>query len=281
MLKKYIPFFKAGSMNAMAYKSALLFWFLVTILNVLCIIFLWNAVYSSSTNPVINGFTFKGIIAYFVFVNILSFVNFPGETLWSINQDIQKGTICMAFTKPISYRVKFSFMNLGLVFTPFIILGLPLYIIAYVVFSILGYIPFISIPSMLFSIFMFFILQILGILIADAIDYFFGILCFYTSSGWGLSQLKQVIQAFFGGTLLPLSFFKFGDFDASIIVNYMPFACLIQNPVLALLREYKVWGDYLETIKTLGLAILWLIILECINKILFSHASKKVTVQGG
>ena len=62
-----------------------------------------------------------------------------------------------------------------------------------------------------------------------------------------------------------------GDFDAGIIVNYMPFACLIQNPVLALLREYKVWGDYLETIKSLGLAILWLIILECINKIIFSR----------
>ena len=43
---------------------------------------------------------------------------------------------------------------------------------------------------------------------------------------------------FLGGSLLPLSFFKFGSFNASVIVNYMPFACLIQNPVIALLKEY-------------------------------------------
>ena len=281
MFRRYRPFFKAGAMNSMAYRTSLFIWLFVVMLNAICIIFLWNSVYSCSTNPVINGFTFEGIIAYFVFVNILQFVNFPGETLWDINEDIKKGTICMTFTKPISHRFKYYFMTFGLVSVPFLLIGLPLYIGAYVVFLILGFIKFTSIWGLIFSIVMFFVLQFFGILIADAIDYFFGVLCFYTTSGWGLNQFKNVIQGFLGGSLLPLSFFKFGSFDASVIVNYMPFACLIQNPVIALLKEYNTPADYFDILKLLALAVFWLIVLETINKLLFAHASKKVTVQGG
>ena len=96
-----------------------------------------------------------------------------------------------------------------------------------------------------------------------------------------INQFKNVIQGFLGGSLLPLSFFKFGSFDASVIVNYMPFACLIQNPVIALLKEYNTPADYFDILKLLALAVFWLIVLETINKLLFAHASKKVTVQGG
>lgn len=286
MLKKYFPFFKAGSINALAYKGALIIWLIISFLEVACVIFLWQAVYANAlTLPgqeaIINGFTFKQIIVYFVFVNILTFVSFPGETIWTINEEIKKGTICMAFTKPISYRGKLLATTLGLAFSASLVFGIPMFAIAYTIFACLGMITVYNAWSVIFSILTFFILQILAIILRDAIDYFFGICCFYTTSGWGLNFFENVVINFFGGSLLPLSFFKFGDVDASIVFNYFPFAGMVQNPIMALMGDYSSVGMYLKVIHFIGFSICWIIVLELINYLFFRGASRKVTVQGG
>ena len=163
-IRKYIPFFKAGAISTLAYKAALITWLVISVLEVACVIFLWQAVYANAIVPVgqneaiINGFTFKQIIVYFVFVNILTFVSFPGETIWHINEDIKKGTICMAFTKPISYRGQLLATTLGYAFCSTLIFGLPMFAIAYVVFACLGFITIYSVWSTIFAIICFFIL---------------------------------------------------------------------------------------------------------------------------
>jgi ABC-2 type transport system permease protein len=287
MFKKYKPFFKAGMINALAYRSVLLTWLIVTFFQIACVIFLWIAVYANATiapgqsEAIINGFTLKEIIVYFVFSNILTFTCFPGDTIWNINEDIKKGTIALQFTKPISYRLKLLFTCYGLALLPNLIFGLPLFIISYTLFAIFGFFTATSVWSVLFSVTMFIVLSFLSITLADGIDYFFGVLCFYTTSGWGLNLVKNTVSNLLGGSLLPLAFFKFGDFDASIIFNYLPFAGLVQNPVLALITDYQNVGDYLHVIHTVGLSIVWIIIIELINKLVFAHASTKVTVQGG
>lgn len=285
MFKKYKPFFKAGMINMLAYRAALLTWLIITFFQIACVVFLWVAVYSNAEGgikeAIINGFSLKEIIVYFVFTNILSFTIFPGETLWAINEDIKKGTIALQFTKPISYRVKLLFTTFGLALMPFLIFGLPLFTISYIVFTLCGFITFYSIWSTLFSILMFLVLSVLACIISDGIDYFFGVLCFYTTSGWGLNLVKTTISNFLGGSLLPLSFFKFGDVDISIVMNYLPFAGMIQNPVLCLINTYQTLGDYLHAIHLLGLSLVWVVIIELGNKLLFAHASRKVTVQGG
>ena len=74
--------------------------------------------------------------------------------------------------------------------------------------------------------------------------------------------------------VLPIAFFPniFRE-----IVSYMPFAGLSQNPVLILMMKY----DYLECGKVLLISFGWLILLELLAKLLFNHAIKIVTVQGG
>lgn len=50
-----------------------------------------------------------------------------------------------------------------------------------------------------------------------------------------------------------------------------------QNPVLILMMKY----DYLECAKVILIAFGWLVVLELLGKLLFNHAIKLVTVQGG
>lgn len=277
MLKKYKPFLRASAMGMMTWRFNILVWVIVTVFEVACLIFLWLAVYSSSEggiDAVINGFTYKEMISYVVLTTVFGFVTFNNDTLWYINQDIIKGTIGNYVIKPISYRGKFIASNIGSFLMMAVVFGLPLYAISLGVLIGIGFLPIVSVWDFIAHIGLFLVSSILACLLNDTIAYFFGILCFYTSAAWGLNSLKTTVITFLSGALLPLAFFPpvFKD-----IVSYMPFAGMSQNPVLILLMKY----DYLESLKVILIALAWLVILEVFVKLLFSHAIKKVTVQGG
>ena len=277
MLKKYKPFLRASAMDLMAYKFNILTWVIVTIFEVACLVFLWLAVYSSSERGMdasINGFTYKEMIAYVVLTTVFGFVTFNNDTMWHINQDIIKGTIGNYVIKPISYRGKFVASNLGSFLMMGLLFGLPLYGISLGVLIGIGFLPIVSVWDFIAHIGLFLVSSVLACLLNDTIAYLFGILCFYTSSAWGLNSLKTTIISFLSGALLPLAFFPpiFRD-----IVGYMPFAGMSQNPILILMMKY----DYWQSLKVILISLAWLIILELFVKLLFSHAIKKVTVQGG
>ncbi len=273
-LKKYLPFFKASIMDIMAFRAALITWLIVTAFQVLCTIFLWIAVFKNTPDATINGFTMQNMIVYQVFINIFTFVTFDGTTASTINDEIRNGTIAMSFVKPISYRIRFIFNNLGSFAMLATVFGLPCFIISYLVFYLIGYIVIESIWTLLWQILLFLIAQVLATMLNDTICYIFGILCFYTTAGFGLNQIKTVVISFLSGTFVPLAFFP-GAFKD--IVTYLPFAGMAQNPVMIFLGKY----DFLTSLSTIGLSLGWLLILEGLGALLFAHASKKVTVQGG
>ena len=277
MFKKYKPFLRASAMDMMAWRFNILVWAVVTVFEVACLIFLWLAVYSSSEGGIdasINGFTYKEMISYVVLTTVFGFVTFNNDTLWFINQDIRKGTIGNYVIKPISYRGKFVASNLGAFLMMSTVFGIPLYGASLGVLIGINFLPIISVWDFIAHIGLFLIASVIACLLNDTIAYLFGILCFYTTSAWGLNSLKTTVISFLSGTLLPLAFFPpiFKD-----IVSYMPFAGMSQNPILILMMKY----DYLESFKVIGISLAWLVILELFVKLLFSHAIKKVTVQGG
>ena len=277
MFKKYKPFLRASAMDMMAWRFNILVWVVVTVFEVACLIFLWLAIYSSSEGGIdasINGFTYKEMISYVVLTTVFGFVTFNNDTLWFINQDIRKGTIGNYVIKPISYRGKFVASNLGAFLMMSTVFGIPLYGASLGVLIGIGFLPIISVWDFIAHIGLFLIASVIACLLNDTIAYLFGILCFYTTSAWGLNSLKTTVISFLSGTLLPLAFFPpiFKD-----IVSYMPFAGMSQNPILILMMKY----DYLESFKVIGISLAWLVILELFVKLLFSHAIKKVTVQGG
>ena len=277
MLKKYKPFFRAASMDTMAYRFNILMWVIVTVFEIAVVIFLWLAVYSSSEggiDSVINGFSYKEMIVYVVLTTIFGFVTFGSDTLWYINNDIKKGTIANYVIKPISYRGKFVASNLGNFVTVFVIFGIPLYTVAISVFAGIGFLPINNAWDFVAHLGLFVISGLLACLLNDTIGYIFGVLCFYTSSGWGLNSFKTTLISFLSGALLPLAFFPNGFRE---VVSYMPFAGMSQSPILILMMKY----DYLECLKVIGISLGWLVILELFAKLLFNHAIKKVTVHGG
>ncbi len=276
-LRKYKPFARAAAIDMMAYRFNIITWAIVTVFEVACLVFLWLAVYQSSEGGIdasINGFTYKEMIVYVVLTTIFGFVTFNDDTLWFINQDIRQGTIGNFLIKPISYRGKFIASTLGAFFMMFVVFGIALYTCALGVLIGIGYLPVPSVWDFIAHLGLFLVASILACMLNGVISYIFGILCFYTSAAWGLNALKTTVVSFLSGTLLPIAFFPniFRE-----IVSYMPFAGMSQNPVLILMMKY----DYLECGKVLLISFGWLVLLELLAKLLFNHAIKIVTVQGG
>lgn len=273
-MKKYIPFFKAGMMEELSYKAVIYIWVLISVLQLTCVLFLWSAVYSNAEGSIINGFTFEQMIVYFVFTNIFAFICLESSTLGMIDDEIKDGTIAISFIKPISYRFRFLAMAYGANMTRAIVLGIPAYIVAFTIFTILGYVKFETPVEFLIRILMFLSCTILAIGLNDCINYICGILCFYTTAAWGLNQMKNVVLNFFSGVFIPLSFFP-GTFGR--ICRLLPFAGLTQNPVYILMGAANTEQSIQFILRNLG----WWLVFEIVAKLLFQHASKRVTVQGG
>ena len=277
MLKKYKPFLRAGAMDTMAYRFNILVWAVITVCQVACLVFLWLAVYRSSEggiDAVIHGFTYREMISYVVLTTVFGFVTFNNDTLWNINTDIKKGTIGNYLIKPISYRGKFAATSLGSLLMMTLMFGVPLYTAALAVLGSLGFLPDLTFPAFFAHLALFLLSGLCASLLNDTIAYIFGVLCFYTSSGWGLNSLKETLIAFLSGTLLPLAFFPAGLREA---VSIMPFAGMSQNPILILMMKY----DLAESLRATALTAAWIVMLELFAKLLFLHAIRKVTVQGG
>lgn len=277
MLKKYKPFLRAGAIDTMAYRFNILMWAVITVCQVACLVFLWLAVYRSSPGGIdaeINGFTYREMIAYVVLTTVFGFVTYNNDTLWNINTDIKKGTVGNYLIKPISYRGKFAATSLGAYLMMNVMFGLPLYTVALLALSALGFLPNVTFPAFFAHLGLFMVAGLCASLLNDTIAYIFGVLCFYTSSGWGLNSLKETLVSFLSGTLLPLAFFPAGLRE---VVRWMPFAGMSQNPILILMMKY----DLMTSLRCVALTAAWIVVLELFAKLLFSHAVRKVTVQGG
>ena len=86
--------------------------------------------------------------------------------------------------------------------------------------------------------------------------------------------MKNVVLNFFSGVFIPLSFFP-GTFGR--ICRLLPFAGLTQNPVYILMGAANTEQSIQFILRNLG----WWLVFEIVAKLLFQHASKRVTVQGG
>lgn len=274
MFKRYKAFMKTGILNVFAYKFNVFSWLLVVASSLLCLFFLWDAVFGNSLVPTINGFTFKEIISYTVIVNIFAFTMGGGETQDVITDEIQNGQIAMSLIKPISYRLRFVFSTLGSLIASDLIVGFPMLAIATVVLGTNGFMEIPSFGEFAVIILFFLIAQVLAKMLFDVIDYIFGLISFYTMASFGLFQIKQVLINFLSGTLIPIAFFP-GVLGK--IVNYLPFVGMAQNPSLIYLGRMNVG----EAIWSIVFQLVWIIALEVFAHLFYQKAIKIVTIQGG
>ncbi len=274
-LKLYLPFSRAGVKSEIAYKAQIVMWIIISFIEVFFVLFLYEAIYRNSPggmSSVINGFTFNDMILYMITSFLFSFVMGSGDTSYTIYTDIKEGTIANTLTKPVSYRLRHLFTYFGVLALDYVVIIIPFMTVLYAIFIGFGLLE-VGALEFIINVIFFFVFSVLAGFINDAISYFVGMMVFYTEHLFGLNMMRNTLQGFLGGKMIPLAYMG----AVGVVFSYTPFAFLNSVPVLTIMGKVDIVTIFIY----IFIALLWIFVIELANHLIFKHAINKITVQGG
>lgn len=266
-IRVYSSFAKGNFKKLSAYKANLFMGLIGQLIMISVTYFLWIAIYSSSQEGVMKGFTLKEMLTY-VMITLLIGIVTSADISRDISFEVRDGSIAMNLIKPINYRLRIIFMAIGNFIFSFLTLFLP----GAILISI--YALYNGININLISLLIFLISIILGFLINIYYSYMFGLLAFKFYNIWGISQIARAIIMLVSGAMIPLTFFPE---IVQKLFNFLPFSSIIYTPAMIYLNKLSS----IEIAKSLGLQLLWVIILMGLSKVMWNRIIDKLTIQGG
>lgn len=264
MLDKIIEIIKINIKVNLAYAINAWGAFVVTLLQIFVFYYIWMAIYKFDS--VINGIDKAQIVTYIILSRII-YTQLIYGFIPRIGRRIQTGDITMDLLKPIDFQLFMFYGRIGDFLSFFIMTAIPVLLICSLFFKIQA-------PLSLFTLICFILSLFLAVTVSFFVEYWIGLLTFYTNYSWGLQTFQEALVSLFSGVLVPLSFFPGW---LKIITNILPFQQMSYSPVsiyLGLVKGHQI-------LDVLAFQVLWVIILYLFSKMFYSFAIKKITVQGG
>ena len=268
LIRIYKPFTRAGLLEMVAYRVNFIFFLLGEIMKCFVMFFVWKAVFDSSVEPTLHGFTYDNMVVY-IFITFLSGYITYSDGSYVVGKEILDGSIAMRMIKPVNFDMCFLFQELGGKILQLLIVFLPITVGVEAYRWIANGMFMMDVPM--------FLLYFLSLLLAYGINFFFnviyGFLAFYLKNLWGTDIIKGVIVGFLSGATVPLAFMgAFGE-----VIGFLPFASLSYTPVMIYMGMYGAK----EIIFYMGLQIIWLLIFAITSRLVLKSAMKRLVVHGG
>lgn len=263
-MRAYLPIARATFMVGLVYRFGFLFSIVGNIVYLGVAYYLWKSIYSHS--DVIRGLTFNETFLY-VGVGSAVFLLLKTYADWFIHYEIREGNIANYLTKPVDYQIYNLFANLGSLLVSLVAISIPTAIM-------LGFFFRVKVPFGI-GLFLFPVSLFLAFLISFSIDYFVGLMGFYSESVWGLSITKEIIITVLSGALIPLQFFP----DAiQNVLYWLPFQAIYHTPLMMLTRPNQGLDVLLPT---MAVQLLWAIVLFIAARLFYNQAVKVLRIAGG
>jgi ABC-2 type transport system permease protein len=263
-MRSYFPVARATYMIGLVYRFGFLFGIVGNLVYLGVAYYLWKSIYRYA--DVIRGLTFNETFIY-VALGSAIFILLKTYADWIIHYEIREGAIAMYLTKPIDYQIYALFANFGALLMNLSAITVPTALVMLFVFKV----NFVFGPGL----FLFPISLLLAFLISFSIDYFVGLIGFYSESVWGLSITKEIIVTVFSGALIPLQFFP----DAMQRVLYwLPFQAIYHTPLMMLTRPNQGLDVFLPMILV---QLLWAGLLFLLARLFYNQAIKVLRIAGG
>ncbi len=265
----YTPFIKSVLKDNLAYKGTFYLYILCKILCVFITYYLWKAIFLSSNNASLGGFTKIEMVTYIFMSFVCSNIVFISMTT-KIGNDVMDGSIAINLIKPISYKLKllsesFGEMIYKLIFPSlFIWVGVEFYKMYYME----------NYRFLISNALLFLLSSFLGFIIYFLFEFCFGMLAFYSTYVWGMEIIKNSILTFLTGQLIPLTFFP--DTIQGIF-DYLPFASMNYVPVMIYLGKV----NRSKIIFLIEKQMLWILLLEIFSYFLWKKITKRISILGG
>lgn len=257
-LKRYSGFFRCAIEEKMAYPSGFILGHFTDFMSILVSLFLWRILFQEQST--IQGYDWNQMVIYALIVAFLN-ASLNIHTEMKISEKIIDGSIVSDLTKPIDYQNMCFFQTLGESLIEGGICTVTVSVVAVLLTDIQEYLTFDRIVPFLISFLFAFLLKF-------CLAYIGGLMCFYTSNGFGVVYIRQVITDIFSGALLPLTFFPVWFQKLS---DVLPFQSSVYLPTQIFLG--RVTGT--QVVRILLIQFFWCIALWLLAKWLFSLAVKK------
>lgn len=267
-INSYLPFTRNAIQTLLSYRSNIFFYFLGNILKIFVFFFLWKAIYASSGEEILKGFSFPDMIIYLILTNAI--YELSGNVGSEMSDEISTGQISMSLIKPISFRLRIYFTSLGDTIYSFIMSGIPGLIAVYIIAYVYG----VWNQMKLLNLCLFFLSLAFSLIIRMSYNFVFSLLGFVTTNMFGLWQVNNAIIRLTSGAIIPLSFFPE---IVRKIFNFLPFASFISTPLNIFLGKFSTK----ELLEAFGLQILWIILFNLLGNFVWQKVIKRLVIQGG
>lgn len=248
------------------YRFELLSSFLASIMEFFVMLCIWLYVFQAKSS--VGDFSFPQMITYLcISQGITSIYGWNNAVERRVFLKVREGDIAFDLLKPVKFNLARVSEGAGgsvihILFIMILLLILKLFI------------PVIQGPSSL-SGFCFFVLSVLlGFGIMSAISLMAGLATFYLMNYWGLYYTKKAVVDFFSGALVPITLLPV---FIQKVNQFLPFSDIVYTPTMIYLGRIRGYS----LIPIIGRQAMWVIILGILSKLLYNHAVKKVTINGG
>lgn len=266
-MRQYITIFKLTWIERMAYRVNFFMEIISGIFASLILIFLWMAIYRSSGQQTIGGYSLSEMVTYLLGGGLInSFILSTAENP-ETSQNIQDGTLSTFLIKPLHPYVIWFVRDLGTK-SFFFFLGLIGYLIVCLFFR--KYIIGINSAEYLF-------LLILGLLLASFLHFLLfealSLLSFWLENTYGLRFTMRVIMEVVGGAIIPLSFFP--ELLQEVFA-LLPFPFMIYLPMKIYLGKIALSEVWIEFLKEGG----WIVALGILNLVIWRKGIRQYVAMG-
>ena len=263
-MRSYWPIARATYMIGIVYRFGFLFTIFGNLVYLGVAYYLWQSIYRSSNT--IRGLTFNETYIY-VALGSAIFILLKTYADWIIHYEIREGAIATYLTKPMDFQIYALFANLGSLLMNLTAITVPTVLVMAFIFKVNF--------SFGIGLFLFPVSLLLAFLISFSIDYFIGLLGFYSESVWGFSITKEIVVTIFSGALIPLQFFP----DAiQRVLYWLPFQAIYHTPLMMITRPAQSLAVFAPE---LAVQLAWAILLFFLARLFFNQAIKVLRIAGG
>jgi ABC-2 type transport system permease protein len=236
-----------------------------TLLTTVLLYFLWTAVYDSAVAMELPR---QSLITYVVLGQAFSFGR-PGQrrAIMRISSNIRTGNVALDLIRPTDYQLLHFSDTLAVYITETLMVSLPSYALALLVFGIDAPASWAAAAG--------FALSLAGaFLLVFSLDFFIGLLAFWTVSVWGLTYAKMAVVDVLAGTIVPLSLFPGWLERVAMALPFRGIAYVPLSIYTGAIRGADIWTNILAQLG-------WGVALILLTRLLWLRARRRLVVQGG
>jgi ABC-2 type transport system permease protein len=222
---------------------------------------LWSAVYSTSPETVIKGYTFQEMIQYHVWALVVGLIA-QGHMVVNLSEEIRMGRISAYLIYPFNF---WEFHT-----ADFLAFQTMQTLIALITIFLIGLSAFLDVPS--FQLILTGMTYCLFVsLFWFTLQYMTGLMGFWLEETWMLRVTLRMIAGFLSGAILPLELYpeKLVTF-----LDYTPFPYLTYYPIKIFTGQFNQFG---QAYLVMGL---WCLVFIAINKFIWRKGIKMYTAAG-